>query len=47
MSSRVAVVIDAVRQFDVAPESLGQMMAILGAAVREAYFDRAATGGRG
>ncbi len=31
-----ATVIDAVRQFDVAPESLGQMTAIAGAAVREA-----------
>jgi PPM family protein phosphatase len=31
-----ATVIDAVRQFDVAPESPGQMTAILGAAVREA-----------
>lgn len=31
-----AAVIDAVRQFDVAPESPGQMTAILGAAVKEA-----------
>jgi protein phosphatase len=31
-----ATVIDAVRQFDVAPESPGQMTALLGAAVREA-----------
>jgi protein phosphatase len=31
-----ATVIDAVRQFDIAPETPGQMTAILGAAVREA-----------